>query len=89
MIKLSQVHFSDYELKRMTNAEIKENKINRIIGMSNFDDEFFFEKDLHKDIPLEEIRSLMKEVDEEHNNKYSSIYYVAVRENYELYHFEP
>lgn len=78
-----------FEIKRLTNNDIRELKLNRIISTSNFDKEFFFEKDYLKDIPFNWLKDIYNLINETQNNSHSTIYFKVACEDYKLYKFEP
>lgn len=81
-------HYGLHDLKELGRPAIAELKINRIIYISNFDNEFFSEKDVARiDNPDTLIRVLKLLQDDTFSE--DSRWPVAVSENYELYKFEP
>jgi hypothetical protein len=77
------------ELEKLSNREIKDLKINRIVSTSNFDREMFWEEDFMVKIPSIVMKEVCKVVMDKLNTSESPLYFKAAYESYELYQWEP
>lgn len=84
-----KTYFLD-QVINMPTSDIESLKINRIVITSNHDKEFYFEKDIIKDIPCSFMQAVCYGVEAIHNNTGENPdYYKAASEDYELYEFQP
>lgn len=79
--------YSMFDVDHLTNSEIKELKINKIITTANFDNTTVSERLICENVDDNQIRSILNHLNLK-TNGYSIYCYMAATEDYELYRLE-